>query len=107
MSSNAHLSFHRVVSATAEVNHAEKTHWLSLEFVDDSGGRLSVALFNDAPEKLLEAIAAVSRALDDAGNEQPKCTYPNCDCEPNGEVGCNSPNAAAAGTPAEQPNGGA
>lgn len=56
MSSNSHLSFHRVVSATAEVNHAEKTHWLSLEFVDDSGGRLSVALFTETPEALLQSL---------------------------------------------------
>lgn len=25
------------------------------------------------------------------------CTYPDCACVPNGDVGCNSPNAAARG----------
>lgn len=35
------------------------------------------------------------------------CTYPACDCAPNGDVGCNSPNAAAQPTPTtgEKSNG--
>jgi hypothetical protein len=53
--STTSINFHNVVSATAKAQHAGNTHWLSLEFVDESGGRLSVALFNETPEALLES----------------------------------------------------
>ena len=39
-----------------------------------------------------------------AWRDAPGCTYPDCSCEPNGDFGCNSPNAASSpGAPAAQP----
>jgi hypothetical protein len=94
--STTSLNFHNVVEASARVQSVNDTKWLNLTFTDDKGATLDIAIFSDSPEELLKAIA-IAAALDDAqtGNEQPKCTYPNCDCAPNGDVGCNSPNAAA------------
>lgn len=61
--SNTDLNFHRVVTATAEAHHKGSTHWLELKFVDESGGWLTVALFNETPEALLESLTVKDNAV--------------------------------------------
>jgi len=55
------LNFHNVAEATARLQCVNTSKWLTLEFRDSTGDVLEVTLFSDSPEKLLEAIAAVSR----------------------------------------------
>ena len=59
--STTSLNFHNVTEATARVQQVNDSKWLSLDFTDRDGGRLEVTIFSDSPEKLLEAIAAVSK----------------------------------------------
>jgi hypothetical protein len=59
--STATLNFHNVTSAAARVQSVNDTKRLGLTFTDDEGATLDIAIFSKEPEKLLEAIAAVSR----------------------------------------------
>jgi hypothetical protein len=64
--STTSLNFHHVKEASARVGQVNDSKWLALDFTARDGSRLEVTIFSDSPEKLLEAIAAVSRSLDDA-----------------------------------------
>lgn len=59
--STTSLSFHNVTEVNVRIDHANNRGWLDLNFTDRDGEHLEVTIFSDAPEKLLEAIAAVSK----------------------------------------------
>jgi hypothetical protein len=51
-------------------------------------------------QRRINARAAIEAAWSAPGVPVGSCTYPDCACAPNGDVGCNSPNAAARGVAA-------
>jgi hypothetical protein len=55
--SHTTLNFHRVTSASAEVQSGESCQWLKLTFTDDKGGTLDIAVFCESPEDLLASLA--------------------------------------------------
>jgi hypothetical protein len=59
--STTSLNFHHVTEASARIQSVGNIKWMAFDFTDSDGAHLEVTLFSDSPEKLLEAIAAVSR----------------------------------------------
>ena len=68
----------------------------------DCGFDLSAGMFGAHVSAWLREVAGamddLARRID--GPLATGCTYPDCSCEPNGDTGCNSPNAAARGVQA-------